>query len=68
VEADNRDEAETRALAILREHPWLASLRGHPRASRARVFFEEITEVPADTVPVQTPGLTLYPMDDEPPG
>jgi hypothetical protein len=66
VEADSEAEAETRGLAILRAHPWLASMRGHPSAARARVFFQEIEEVPADRVPAETPGLSLFAMDGTP--
>ena len=64
VEADDAEDAETHGLAALRTHPVLASLKGHPLASRARVFFDEIKEVSADAVPEQAPGLVLFPMDD----
>ena len=67
VEADHPDAAEARGLEALRAHPWLASLRGHPLAVRARVFFQEIEEVPGDRVPAEPPGLTFFPMADTPP-
>jgi hypothetical protein len=67
VAADNPDEAETAGLADLRTHPVLTSLRGYPLAGRARVFFQEIEEVPASGVPAEPPGLVFFPMDDTPP-
>ena len=66
VEADNADEAEMRGLESLRSHEWLASLRGHPQADRARVFFEEIEQVLAETAPANPPGLVFFAMNDSP--
>lgn len=68
VEADNPEGAEAEAVAVLKADPRLAPPPGHTPTGRARVFFEQITEVPAADVPARPPGFTFYATDDGPPG
>jgi hypothetical protein len=46
VEADSEDEAELACLDSLRRDPIFELPAGHPRPPEAKVYVEEITEVP----------------------
>jgi hypothetical protein len=67
VEADSDEDAEARGVAVLKADPRLAAPPGHVPSGRARVFLEEITELPAADVPARQPGFVFFPMDDAPP-
>ena len=65
VEATDPDDAEARALQLLRGEPRLAPPPGYQPAGIARVVFEEITELPGSSVPAQQPGFAWHPMEDD---
>ena len=64
VEADDVAAAETVGLQSLRAEPKLAPPPGYTPSGVARVFFEEIAELPAAKVPAVPPGFVWYPMED----
>ena len=63
VEADSVEQAEQNALLLLRSEPKLAPPEGYKPSGRARVFFEEISEVRPEEVPDPQPGIAFYPME-----
>jgi hypothetical protein len=65
VEADSVEQAEQNALLLLRAEPKLAPPAGYTPTGKARVFFEEISEVEAGDVPEPQPGIAFYPMNSE---
>lgn len=62
VEADSADQAEQKALLLLRSEPKLTPPEGYLPSSEARVFFEEITEVERGEVPDPQPGFVFHSM------
>lgn len=62
VEAESPKEAEFLAVEILKNDPDLEVAPKH-RTEDARVFFEEIDEVPHDTRRVPNNGFTFFLMD-----
>ena len=59
VEADNEQEAEVAAVAVLRESHELKVPAEH-RTPGAKVFVEEISNVPQTTERVPNAGFTFY--------
>lgn len=64
VEADSATEAENIAVAALREDAAL-TVTAEPRVKNAKVYFESIEEVPADTERVPNQGFTFFTMDTQ---
>lgn len=64
IEAEDAAEAETRVLCTLRTEPKLAPPPGFVPQGKARVIFEQVTELPGESVPRQPPGFVWYPMDE----
>lgn len=62
VEAADARGAESASLQALLGEPKLALPAGCQPSGMARVFFEEIEEVSADSVPAVQPGFAWYPM------
>jgi len=65
VEAADAEAAETAVLEELRTE--LTPPPGYVPTGRARVFFEEITEVEAEQVPAIQPGFAWHLMNDADP-
>lgn len=65
IEAANPGEAESLVVQQLRAEPRLAPPDGHRPSGMARVYFEEITELPGDQQPAQQPGFTWYAMGSD---
>ncbi|WP_435011548.1 hypothetical protein P12x_002863 [Tundrisphaera lichenicola] len=65
VEAADAGDAETLALTGLRDEPRLKPLAGDQAAGMARIYFEQIAELPRDSAPAQQPGFTWYPMETD---
>jgi len=63
VQAPNEQEAEIAALATLRAAPELQIAPEH-RTPDAKVFVEELTEVPASTEQRPNAGFTFYDRED----
>ena len=63
VEADSAEQAEQKALLLLRSEPKLAPPEGSTPTGLARVFFDEISEVRPEAVPDPQPGIAFYPME-----
>lgn len=61
VEADSPEEAELLAVALLRDDPSLDVLAEH-RTHDARLYFEDINEVPSDTEQKPNSGFTFFTM------
>jgi hypothetical protein len=68
VETGDAESAESMALQALRSEPKLTPLLGHTPKPEARVFFEEIEELPEAQVPAVPPGFIFYPMAAGPDG
>jgi hypothetical protein len=64
VEADTAESAESLGLQELQADPHLALPDGFEPSGNERVFFEEITEIPAEQVPADQPGFAWYLMED----
>ena len=62
VEADSAENAEIRALEILRADPTFA-LKGLPKPKEAKVYFAEIEEVDGPEGP--TSGATWFSMEPD---
>ena len=60
VEADTEDEAETRALAALKQEA-MFDLGGVAKPKDARVYFNEIVEIDAPLAPL--PGAIWFQME-----
>jgi len=63
VEAQSTQEAERIAVAALREEPAL-TVTAEPRTKNAKVYFEKIEEVPAETERVPNEGFSFFSMDN----
>jgi hypothetical protein len=63
VQAGNEEQAEHRALEVLRADPKIAPPPGFRATDKTRVFFEAIEAVPAEAVPDLQPGFVWYPME-----
>ncbi len=63
VDAKSASEAESIAVAMLRQDAAL-TVTSEPRVKNARVFFESIVEVPADTERVPNQGFSFFSMDN----
>jgi hypothetical protein len=63
VEAADASEAEAHALDELRGEPRLSPPPGYQPTGIAKVFFEEISELPGSKVRDPQPGFVWYPMD-----
>ena len=61
VDAGSAEEAEGIAVAALREDAAL-TVTAEPRVKNAKVFFESIEQVPADTERVPNEGFTFFTM------
>lgn len=61
VDAESAAEAERIAVAALRQEEAL-TVNVEPRVKNARVFFESIEEVPADTKREPNSGFSFFPM------
>jgi hypothetical protein len=61
VDAGSAEEAEGIAVAALRQDAAL-TVTAEPRVKNAKVYFESIEEVPADTERVPNEGLTFFRM------
>jgi hypothetical protein len=67
VQASSLDEAESKALALLRSEEKLSPSTFEPSAS-ARVYFEKIEKIAASSVDKTETGFVFFPMDTEEPG
>lgn len=63
VEAETPEAAELSALAILKEEKSIRLPDGILPNRKARVYFEEIIEVPTSDIPDVQTGFTFYVMD-----
>jgi hypothetical protein len=63
VNAGSVEEAERIAVAALREDAAL-TVTSKPRVKNAKVYFESIEEVPADTERVPYSGFSFFSMDN----
>jgi hypothetical protein len=63
VDAASAEEAEGIAVAGLRQDAALIVI-SEPRVKNAKVYFESIVEVPADTERVANTGFTFFRMDN----
>ncbi len=63
VEAETPEAAEISALAILKEDKSIRLPDGMLPNRKARVYFEEIIEVPTSDIPDVQTGFTFYVMD-----
>jgi hypothetical protein len=61
VDAGSAEEAEGIAVAALRQDAAL-TVTAEPRVKNAKVYFESIEEVPADTERVPDEGFTFFTM------
>jgi hypothetical protein len=61
VDAHTASEAETIAVAALRQDAAL-TVTSEPRVKNAKVYFESIEEVPAETERVPNTGFTFFTM------
>jgi hypothetical protein len=61
VEADSTDEAEAKALEILKDDEAF-NISPTARSTDAKVYFENIVEVPADTERIPNRGFTFFVM------
>lgn len=61
VDAASAEEAEGIAVAALRQDAAL-TVTAEPRVKNAKVYFESIEEVPADTERVPDEGFTFFTM------
>jgi hypothetical protein len=61
VDAGSAEEAEGIAVAALRQDAAL-TVTAEPRVKNAKVFFESIEQVPADTERVPNEGFTFFTM------
>jgi hypothetical protein len=57
VQAADLIQVEAAAIDALRTEPRLARPAGEEPSANARIFFEEIVEIPADAVPCTQPGF-----------
>ena len=64
VEAGSVEEAEIAALEAIRDEFRFSEDQAR-QAPDAKVYFEEITEVPEDTPRVPNRGATWFPMDED---
>ena len=64
VEAGDAGEAEAVALQSLRAEPKLIPPPGYTPSAQVQVFFEEIEEIAAWSVPAVQPGFAWYPMEE----
>ena len=62
VRAESPAEAEMAALSLLREDETLGSVRPEDRMEDAKVYFEQIEEVPEDPGRGPGKGFTFFPM------
>ena len=63
VDAGSAAEAEQIAVLALRQEAAL-TVTMEPKVKNARVYFESIVEVPADTQRVPNSGFSFYSMED----
>jgi hypothetical protein len=63
VDAESAEEAERIAVAALRQDVAL-TVTAEPRVKNAKVYFESIEEVPAETERVPNAGFTFFRMDN----
>jgi hypothetical protein len=63
VEAAGPEGAEAVALQTLKVEPKLAAPPGYGTSGTARIFFEEIEELAAETAPAVQPGFAWHPME-----
>jgi hypothetical protein len=63
VDAESATEAEQIAVAALREDAAL-TVTSEPRIKNAKVYFEKIEEMPADTERVPNTGFSFSTMDN----
>ena len=63
VDAQSAQEAERISVAALREDSAL-TVSEEPRVKNAKVYFESIEEVPADTERVPNSGFSFFSMDN----
>jgi len=64
VDAASAVEAEQIAVAALRQEAAL-TVTVEPKVKNAKVYFETIDEVPADTERVPNSGFSFFSMDDQ---
>jgi hypothetical protein len=64
VEAESAKQAEQIAVAALREDAAL-TVTVEPRVKNAKVYFDSIEEVPADTPRMPDTGFTFFIMDNK---
>jgi hypothetical protein len=62
VEAGSPEEAETKALALMRSEDTFAPPLGHAPPKDAKVYFEKIIEVDG---PRKQGGATWFPMEED---
>jgi hypothetical protein len=63
IDAADEADAKSKALAQLRAEPTLVSLIGKNFPAAAQVFFEDVSEWPAEQVPGVQPGFAFYPIE-----
>ena len=63
IAAENAEAAEMAVLEILKKDPALQLPPGVEKPADARVYFEEIEELPSDTRPTSNSGFSFYEMD-----
>lgn len=66
IAAPDAGAAEVAVLAMLRADPSLQLPAGIEKSKAARVYFDRIEVVPADTPPVPNSGFTFFQMEDDP--
>jgi hypothetical protein len=64
IDAESATEAEQVAVAALRKDTAL-TVNSEPRVKNAKVYFESIVEVPAETERVPNKGFTFFAMETE---
>lgn len=63
VEADSAQEAEFKAIFLLRAEPGFTLAPGHPGAEEARVMFESVEEIDeAQAASFSNEGASWFPM------
>jgi hypothetical protein len=62
VQAGSPAEAEMAALSLLRQDETFGSVRPEDRMEDAKVYFEQIEEVPAESGRGPGKGFTFFPM------
>jgi hypothetical protein len=64
IEAPSAADAERLVVAALRQDAAL-TVAVEPRTKNAKVYFESIEEVPAETERVPNEGFTFFPMESQ---